>query len=414
MKYGACIVGQSGGPTCVINASIEGIFESALKSPAVTEVYGALNGIDGILSGDIIDIKREDSKELSYLKTTPSAALGSVRFKMKDFREDDTVYKQLKDIFEKLDIRFFFYCGGNDSMDTCHKIGEYFLSVGYDCSVIGVPKTIDNDLVETDHAPGFGSAAKMIATTMAELYQDISCYKVGRVTIVEIMGRDAGWLTASSCLASINGYGPDLIYLPEVPFEIEDYLTDVKRIYEQKKHVFIAVSEGIRDKDGKYLLKVHPYNKNDGFGHMQLGGVGMILADITNRRLGYSVRSIELNLPQRCASHVASATDITEAYNCGAFALNEALKGNTDVMVAMKRENGFYHIDYQMVPLKKVANLVKHVPLEWINDDHNGIKQGFIDYALPLIQGEEPMPYENGMPRFAKLKKIKINEKEKK
>src|SRR5574344_2156149 len=285
MRYGACIVGQSGGPTCVINASIEGIFETALKSPAVTEVYGALNGIEGILNKNIIDIRREDKKELSYLKTTPSAALGSVRFKMVDYKEDDTVYKAIKKVFEELDIRYFFYCGGNDSMDTCHKIAEYFLSVGYDCTVIGVPKTIDNDLVETDHSPGYGSAAKMIATTISELYQDISCYKVGRITIVEIMGRDAGWLTASTALASINGCGPDYIYLPEFPFDMDNFLSDCKKTYDEKKHVFIAISEGIKDMDGKYILKVHPYNKNDGFGHMQLGGVGMILADIANRKL---------------------------------------------------------------------------------------------------------------------------------
>ncbi len=401
------MIGQSGGPTTVINASLQGIVEAALESDAIDSVYGALNGIDGIIHHRIIDFRNEDKEEISLLCTTPSSILGSVRFKLTDYQEDDTVYQKIMEVFKSLHIKYFFYIGGNDSMDTCNKINAYFEFVGFDCVVFGVPKTIDNDLVLTDHTPGYGSSIKYIATTIAEIYQDISCYTKGKVTIVEIMGRDAGWLTAGSKLASICGCGPDLIYLPEVPFFLNDFLKRVEKIYQEKGHVLVVMSEGIRDVNGQYMLNYRMFNNTDDFGHLQLGGVGEVIAEVVNTQLGLPIRSIELNLPQRCASHIASKTDIDEAYLCGKKAFEFALSNHTGKMVVMKRiSDDPYQIHYEMVALKDVANLIKKVPLKYITDDGTNISSEFIDYALPLIQNEPNISYENGMPKFAKLKKI--------
>lgn len=401
---GACLVGQSGGPTSVINASVAGIVQTALKQDNITEVYGALNGIEGIINEDIIDFKLEDPKEIDLLKNTPSAALGSVRFYLKPYKENDEVYQKILKVFKKYDIRFFFYIGGNDSMDSCNKLDEYFKNVGYKCNVIGIPKTIDNDLVCCDHTPGYGSAAKYIATTISEIYLDINSYKTGRVTVVEVMGRDAGWLTASSKLASLNGCNPDLIYLPEAPFNLDKFLIDVKRIYEEKKKVFIIVSEGIRNEKGEYILTYRNFNNNDTFGHLQLGGVSNVLCEIVTNTYKYPVRAIELNLPQRCASHLASKTDINEAYEAACFGLIKAVNGETGKMVTINRVNNT--AIYDLVELNKVATLVKTVPNHFINQEGNQITSNYIDYALPLINGEPSLEYENGLPRFAKLKKI--------
>ncbi len=407
MKLKSIIIGQSGGPTTVINASLQGIIEAALSNPNIEHIYGALNGIEGILNKNIIDFRNEDLDNIQLLKNTPSSILGSVRFKLNDYTIDENVYKEIVCVLKDYNIGYFFYIGGNDSMDTCNKINEYFKYINFDCKVVGVPKTIDNDLVLTDHAPGYGSSIKYIATTTAEIYQDTSAYTTGRVTIVEIMGRDAGWLAAGSKLASLVNCGPDLIYLPEVAFDIENFLLRVNQIYNKKKRVLVAVSEGITDKDGEYILKHRLFNNEDNFGHLQLGGVGQVLAQIVNTRLDLPIRSVELNLPQRCASHIASLTDLKEAYLCGYNALKMALNGNTGIMVAMKRIDN-YNIDYVPVKLVDVANFVKKVPLEYIDTINANIHDSFIEYALPLIQGEPTIRYENGFPKFAKLNKIII------
>lgn len=405
MKY-SVLVGQSGGPTSVINASLAGIVETALNNENIDKVYGALNGIEGVLNRQIIDFAYENKETISLLKTTPSSILGSVRFRLSDFNIDDSLYIKIKEIFEELHIKYFFYIGGNDSMDTCNKISCYFKQINFDCKVIGVPKTIDNDLILTDHTPGYGSSIKYIATLIAEIYEDISCYSKGKVTIVEIMGRDAGWLTAGAKLASISNNGADLIYLPEVTFDMNNFLIKVKEIYDRKKHALIAISEGIKDKDGKYILEYDSSSTTDNFGHLQLGGVASILATTVNKKLNIPTRSIELNLPQRCSTHLASLTDIEEAYSCGKHALLFALKGYTDVMVAMKRlSNNPYKIEYIPVSLGLVANQVKRVPIEYITKDNDNITDNFIDYALPLIQKEPTLVYVNSIPKFAKLKK---------
>lgn len=404
----SCIIAQSGGPTAVINASLLGVIDAA-KKMNMKHIYGALNGIDGILNERIIDLNVEDEKELAYLKNTPSAVLGSVRLHLKDYKVDPTPYEKIYEVFQKLNIHYFFYIGGNDSMDTCHKVAEYFEHHRYDCKVIGIPKTIDNDLIGTDHTPGYGSSVKYIVNVLSEIYLDTHAYKKGRVTIVEIMGRNAGWLTASSILTKIANTPVDLIYIPEAPFDINQFLNKIKNLYEQKQKVLVAVSEGIKTKDGEYFLKSHISNKTDSFGHMQLGGVGQALCDIVSQKLSLPVRAIELNLPQRSSSHIASLTDIEEAYNCGVYALTKAVEGETNKMVIMQRVSN-YHIEYGLMKIEDVANMVKEVPTAYITQDGDYIKDSFIDYALPLIQGDTTIPFEKGIVRFARLKKdlIKI------
>ncbi|MDY2903032.1 MAG: diphosphate--fructose-6-phosphate 1-phosphotransferase, partial [Bacilli bacterium] len=270
---GACIFGQSGGPTSVINASAAGVFLEALEHEEITDIYGAEHGIRGILEEKFFDMRKEDVQELLYLKNTPSSALGSVRYKLKDVTVDDTDYKRILEVFKKYNIRYFFYNGGNDSMDTCNKISKYLESVGYECNVIGVPKTIDNDLATTDHCPGYGSAAKYVATTMMEVYKDMNVYDTGLIAVVEIMGRNAGWLTAASELANIYGCGPDLIYVPEVDFDVDKFVSDVKKVADKNHgHALVAVSEGIHDKNGKLIAELFSNAARDSFGHAQLGG----------------------------------------------------------------------------------------------------------------------------------------------
>ncbi|NMB33638.1 MAG: 6-phosphofructokinase [Clostridium sp.] len=406
---GACIFGQSGGPTSVINASAAGVFEEALKQDCITAVYGAAHGIKGILEEVFYDMSKEEPHELELLKTTPSSALGSVRYKLKNVDEDETDYKRLLEVFKKYNIRYFFYNGGNDSMDTCNKISKYMQSVGYECRVMGVPKTIDNDLWGTDHCPGYGSAAKYIATSTMEVYHDAMVYDTGMITILEVMGRNAGWLTAASSLASYKGNGPDLIYLPELPFDINKFLDDVMRIYKEKGKVIVSVSEGIRDKDGKYISEYGSdmAKTKDSFGHAQLGGLAATLANIVKEKTGAKVRGIEFSLLQRCAAHLGSLTDVNEAYLAGQSAVKYAVEGKTDYMVAFERAEGTqYKCDVKLLDLADVANTEKKIPREWINEEGNGLKQEFIDYALPLIQGESTPPLEDGLPRFANLKKV--------
>ncbi len=406
---GAAIFGQSGGPTSVINASAAGVFQEALKQGAITAVYGAAHGIRGILDEKFYDMSKEDAQELDLMKTTPSSALGSVRYKLKKAEEDDTDYKRLLEVFKKYDIRYFFYNGGNDSMDTCNKISKYMQKSGYECRVMGVPKTIDNDLWGTDHCPGYGSAAKYIATSTMEVYHDARVYDKGMITVLEIMGRNAGWLTASAALASYAGHGPDLIYLPEIPFDLNKCIEEVKEIYKKQNNVIIAVSEGIRDKDGKYISEYGSdlAQSKDAFGHSQLGGLAVTLANILKDNTGAKVRGIEFSLLQRCASHVGSLTDVNEAYLAGQMAVRYAVEGKTDYMVAFERAAGpEYKCNIKLINLTEVANTEKKIPREWINEAGNGLNQQYIDYALPLIQGESAPPLINGLPRFVQLKKV--------
>ena len=408
---GACIIGQSGGPTAVINASAQGVIQTALKSDCVTRVLGAAHGIKGVLEDKLYDMSQEDPAELELMKYTPSSALGSCRYKLADPDVDDTDYKRILEIFKKYNVRYFFYNGGNDSMDTCNKISKYMQKVGYECRIMGVPKTIDNDLNGTDHCPGFASAAKYIATSCAEVWQDAHVYDTGMVTVIEIMGRHAGWLAGSAALASLTGCGPDLVYLPEVDFDMDKFVADVKAIYEKTGKCMVAVSEGIHFADGRFVSEAET-SATDGFGQAQLGGLAVKLADIIKKQTGAKVRGIELSLLQRCGSHLASKTDVEEAWRAGSAAVEAAVSGVTDKMVAFQctRENGKYDCQISLEPLDIVANFEKKVPREWINAAGNGIEKPFIDYVLPLIQGELAAPKENSLPRFAHLKKVLTTE----
>ena len=404
---GACIIGQSGGPTSVINASAYGVIRTALDSDVITNVYGAEHGIKGVLNDRLFDMSEEDAAELELLKYTPSSALGSCRYKMKDPDEDDTDYKRILEVFKKHDVRYFFYNGGNDSMDTCNKISKFMQKSGYECRVMGVPKTIDNDLFGTDHCPGYASAAKYIATSCMEVYQDARVYDTGMICIIEIMGRHAGWLTAAAALAAEYGAGPDLIYLPETDFDMEQFLSDVARVYKERGNCMVAVSEGIHYADGSFVSEAKT-SATDGFGHAQLGGLAALLANVVKEKLGVKVRGIELSLLQRCGAHLASETDIEESFMAGKAAVENAVAGMTDKMVAFERGeiNGHYACKTKLLNLTDVANFEKKVPLDWINEAHNGVTHDFIDYALPLIQGEPKLPKEDSLPRFARLKKI--------
>ena len=407
---GACMFAQSGGPTSVINSSAAGVFLEALKSPEITKVYGAAHGIKGVLDEQFYDIGLEDKKELELLKYTPSSALGSVRYKLKDVSVDDTDYKRILEVFKKYDIRYFFYNGGNDSMDTCNKISKFLNGSGWDCNVIGVPKTIDNDLFGTDHCPGFASAAKYIATTLMEINLDAKVYNTGMVCVIEVMGRNAGWLTAAASLAGYKGLGADLIYLPEVAFDVDKFVSDVEDVLAKNDNKCIAVvSEGIKLADGRYVGEFTA-SKTDLFGHAQLGGVGQMLANVIKEKTGSKTRAIELSLMQRCGAHLASKVDVEEAFGAGAEAVKAAVSGETDKMVCFERDmsTGHYVCKYKLLPLELAANTEKTVPLDWITNNGTALSDKFVEYALPLIQGDAKAPLEDGLPRFAKLKKVLV------
>ncbi len=410
---GACIFGQSGGPTSVINSSAAGVFTEALKQDCITAVYGAAHGVRGILNEEFYDISLEDAKELDLLKYTPSSALGSVRYKLKDVKVDETDYKRLLEVFKKYNIRYFFYNGGNDSMDTCNKISKYMKKVGYECRVIGVPKTIDNDLFGTDHCPGYGSAAKYVATTCMEIFLDANVYDTPIITVIEIMGRNAGWLTAASSLATAKGMGPDLIYLPEVPFSFEKFYDDVQKVLDKNKgKCIIAVSEGIKTAEGKYVMELlASAGAKDSFGHTQLGGLAAGLSAACANKFSCKTRGIEFSLMQRCGAHIASKVDVMEAFKAGQAAVKFAVRGVTDKMVIIVRttdSKGNYKSVMKSLNLSKSANEEKKIPQDWIGEDKVSLKKEFIDYALPLIQGDIKAPLEDGLPRFAKLKKVLV------
>jgi len=403
---GALIIGQSGGPSSVINASAYGVIKTALEADAITAVYGANHGIKGVLNDRLLCMDKEDAAELARLPYTPSSALGSCRYKIADPDVDDTDYKRILEIFKKYDVRYFCYNGGNDSMDTCNKISKYMKRVGYDCRVMGVPKTIDNDLFGTDHCPGFASAAKYIATSCLEVSRDSHVYDTGMITIIECMGRHAGWLTAAAALANTVEPAVDFIYLPEVDFDMDRFVADVSECYKKNGNCIVAVSEGVHYADGTFVSEAKT-SGTDGFGHAQLGGLAAKLAAVVKERTGAKVRGIELSLLQRCASHCASMTDIEESFMSGKTAVEEMLKGTTDKMVgfACDRTNG-YHCEPKLFNLSDVANFEKKVPVEWINKEGNNVTEEFIAYGLPLIQGETAQEKQNGLPRFCNLKKV--------
>ena len=407
MLKGALIIGQSGGPTAVINASAYGVIRTALDSDCITTVYGANYGIKGVLDDRLFIMDKEDRAELDKLMYTPSSALGSCRYKMKDPDEDETDYRRILDIFKKYDVRYFCYNGGNDSMDTCNKISKYMKRVGYECRIMGVPKTIDNDLYGTDHCPGYGSAAKYIATSIMEVARDTVVYDTGVVTVIECMGRHAGWLTAAAALANIHVRSCDLIYLPERDFSMEQFIADVKRVYEQNGNCIAAVSEGLHYADGTFVSEAKT-SATDGFGHAQLGGLAVRLANAVKNELGVKTRGIELSLLQRCAAHCASGTDINEAFMAGKAAVEAMLEGETDKMVGFEceRKDGAYSCRTKLFELSDVANYENKVPSGWINEEGNDVTEDFVRYALPLINGETPMVKKDGLPDFAALKRV--------
>lgn len=407
------LVGQSGGPTAVINSSLAGVYETA-KACGAPHVYGMQYGIEGVLEGKLIDLDTVlgDKMDIELLKRTPSSFLGSCRHKLPDPAVDEKPFVQLFELFRQNDIGAVFYIGGNDSMDTISKLSAYGKTVNSEIRFIGVPKTIDNDLNGTDHCPGFGSAARYIATTCMEVQRDTHVYDNGTITVLEIMGRHAGWLAGSAALAAWVGYGPDLIYLPEVDFDMERFLADVHQVYQAKNKCLIAVSEGIHRADGAFIAEGVSAAANDGFGHTQLGGLAALLADLLRQREpSAKVRGIELSLPQRCGAHSASQTDIDEAFLAGKAAVEAAVAGYSDKMVAFRctREGG-YRCETVLEPLDIVANAEKTVPRAWINADGNGLEQPFIDYVLPLIQGVPRAPQEHSLPRYARLKKVLVSD----
>lgn len=397
-------VAQSGGPTVAINASLMGVFEEALKSPQIDKIYGSLNGIEGIINQNLVCLNDivKNADDIELIKITPSTVLGSCRYKMPSPDDKPEVYEKIVECFKKHNIGAFFYIGGNDSMDTTDKLSKYTMQNGIDVKVIGIPKTIDNDLCYTDHTPGFGSAAKYLATTMQEIVRDSAVYDLKSVTVVEIMGRHAGWLTASSGVLHANGEtAPHLIYLPESEFSAEKFLNDVRAQLEIRNSVIVAVSEGIKLDDASYRS-----GKVDNFGHEYLSGIGKLLENLITEKIGCKVRSIELNVMQRCSSHLSSKTDIEEATLIGIEGVKAALSGETGKMMTFERvSNNPYKIEIGMVDAKLVANAEKVFPCDWITDNGTNITHEAIQYFLPLINGEINIKTKNGMPVHFIIKK---------
>lgn len=408
-----CIIGQSGGPTVAINASLAGIL-SKCRECKFDHIYGMVNGIKGLLENTILDLnnifKNED--DIDRLKKSPAMYLGSCRYKLPAPNADSGIYKTVFNKFEELGITDFFYIGGNDSMDTVDKLSKYAKELNSKIHFIGIPKTIDNDLIATDHTPGFGSAAKYVAGSMLEIAFDSSIYKLKSITIVEIMGRNAGWLTAASALARTSfSEAPDLIYLPEVPFDKKKFLKDIQAIFKKKHSIIIAVSEGIKTKDGLYLDQDSENVKKDAFGHIIHSGTGKILEQLVMREFNCKVRSIELNVLQRCAMHIASRTDIEEAFEIGRQAVISAQNGENAVMMTFKRiSNNPYLTEIQSEDIRSIANKEREIPLDWINKEHNGITKELYDYMFPLIQGEVELEYKNGIPNYIDISHLNRTE----
>ncbi len=411
------MVAQSGGPSPAINSSLSGLVQRAMAANEIGTVYGALNGLQGMLEKRIINISEQmtTAKDYELLMHTPAMALGSCRFKLKP--DAKHLYDQVLEIMRAYDIGYFFYNGGNDSMDTISRLSAYFHEKGEDIKCIGIPKTVDNDLMETDHTPGFGSAARFVAASFSELMIDTAVYPIPSVTIVEVMGRNAGWLTASSVLARAHGFtGPHLIYLPELPFNPDKFIEQVENKLQSETSVLVAVSEGVRLANGDYVAQASS-GAVDMFGHAALGGVAdalgnMVRANLEEKYPGLKVRSVDPSVLQRVAMHLASGTDLEEAKMCGIYAVEAALAGISDKMVCIKRvSNHPYLVRYELEDLCKVANHEKKVPLEWICDDGTNVTQEMVNYLLPLFRGKTDVCYEDGLPRFFRFDTTKVVEK---
>lgn len=400
---GNVIVGQSGGPTAVINSSLAGVYKTA-KDLGAGKVYGMRYGIQGFLEKNIVDMaeKIRSDLDLELLKRTPSAFLGSCRYKLPDICDDRELYDRIFEILKEYEITAFFYIGGNDSMDTIKKLSDYAILINSDIRFMGVPKTIDNDLAVTDHTPGYGSAAKFIASVTKEVIRDGLVYDVKNVTVIEIMGRNAGWLTGAAALAKCEDCeGVDLLYLPELPFDVESFLQKVGRLLEQKKTVVVAVSEGIKTADGKYVFELTSHTEYvDAFGHKQLSGTARYLSTLISEKFGCKSRAIELATMQRCAGHLTSRVDITEAYQVGGSAVKAAFDGDTGKVVILKRvSEDPYICTTDLYDVHKIANIEKKVPLEWITNDGTYVSQKLVNYIKPLIQAELTPIMITGQPR---------------
>jgi len=400
---GNAIISQSGGPTAAINATLSGVIRGCLaNTDVIGTVYGAKNGIEGLLREDIVDLSSffaGDEDKLELLESTPASALGSCRLRLPHAKDNKEIYEKIFSIFKKYDIKYFFYIGGNDSMDTVDKLYAYSVENNMGVRVVGVPKTIDNDLVCTDHTPGYGSAAKYIATSMEEILRDCGVYTVNSVTVVEIMGRDSGWLTLAASLAGLHaGKGVDLIYLPERTFSTEEFISSVREALSHHPDVVVAVSEGIRYSSGRYVCEGTSDNKKDAFGHKFLSGTARELTHIIAGELGCKTRAIELNVLQRCAGHLQSAADIDESVMIGKEAVNQAILGRSGIMVTFLRGKGEYKTQISYVNVNEVANNVKYVPDEFINEKGNGVTERSLEYLLPLIKGERSVKYKDGLP----------------
>lgn len=407
-----CLIAQSGGPTSVINASVYGLVREAQKSDEIDKVLGAKNGIKGVLGDHIFDFSDEDDLEIERLRISPASALGSCRYKLKSYIENEEDYKKIFEVFKEFNIGYFFYVGGNDSMDTVDQLSKYAKSINSDIKIMGIPKTIDNDLPETDHCPGFGSAAKFIATSTIEAFYDGEIYDKNIVTIIETMGRNAGWLAASAALASEEYDNcPDLIYLPEAVFDFENFKRDVKKCIEKRGKVVVVASEGIKNIDGEYISAVGDGScGHDQFGHVQLGGVGDILKEFVKENIEKRVKVIKFDVLQRAAAHCTSKNDTDEAENAGRAGVKYALEGHSGKMVAYKcTRDDEYKCEISLVDVSKVANKEKKIPKEWINEAGNFVTKECIEYMRPLICGENEIPHKNGLPQYSRLNMNKAN-----
>ncbi len=410
VSAGNVIVGQSGGPTSVINSSLVGVFKTA-KDRGARRVYGMRHGIQGLLQNKVVDLSDhiKGSLDMEILKRTPSSYLGSCRYKLPDVSENEEIYEDIFTILNKLEIEHFFYIGGNDSMDTIKKLTQYAKSKNYNINFMGVPKTIDNDLAVTDHTPGFGSAAKFIGSVLKEVIRDGLVYDIKNISIVEIMGRNAGWLTASAALAKTEDCeGPDMIFIPEIPFEMEKFIDKIRKLQRVKKSLVIAVSEGLKTPDGRYVCELAKSNLfEDSFGHKTLGGTAYYLSSVLAAELGCKTRTVELSTLQRCASHIVSRVDITEAFLAGGQAVKESFNGATGKVITFERiSNDPYDITTSATDVSNIANIEKCIPLDWVINDGTFVSKEFIDYVKPLIQGELTPIMIEGLPRHLVLEHL--------
>ena len=409
------IVAQSGGPTAVINSSACGVIQEALKSDKTERTFGATNGILGVLQEDLFDISAERNETIEALKQTPAAAIGSCRYKLKSLEESKADFERILDVFKAHNIHYFFYAGGNDSMDTADKVNKLGQSTGYELVCMGIPKTVDNDLAYTDHCPGYASVAKYVATCAMEAGRDTEAlYTTDTCTILEVMGRNAGWIAAATGLAGRSPEdAPHLIYMPEVPFSVDKFVSDVKLVYEELGRVFIVAGEGLKDENGNYITADAGAFSKDSFGHVQLGGVADMLKAVVESEVGIKARCNKPGTNQRSAMHFASLTDVNEAYMCGQMAVKYAMDGQNGKMVTLIREEGAeYKCTTGLAELCDVANGEKKVPREYINASGNGITEAMRDYVRPLVQGQAPLTIGNdGLPVFMRFERKPLEKK---